>query len=44
LKIEGVSEGQSGTKEGYVYSQEAILKKQYKRVFKLIKLADSMLQ
>jgi hypothetical protein len=31
-------------KEGYVYSQEAILRKQYKRVYKLIKLADCMLQ
>lgn len=43
IKIEGVNEG-SANKEGYVYSQEAILKKQYKRVYKLIKLADGMLQ
>lgn len=27
-----------------MYSQEAILKKQYKKVYKLIKLADSMVQ
>lgn len=44
IKIEGVNEGKTGNKEGYVYSQEAILKKQYKRVYKLIKLADGMLQ
>jgi hypothetical protein len=39
-----VNEKQSSSKEGYIYSQEAILRKQYKRVYKLIKLADSMLQ
>lgn len=44
IKIEGVNEGKVGNKEGYVYSQEAILKKQYKRVYKLIKLADGILQ
>lgn len=44
IKIEAVNEGQSGNKEGYVYSQEAILKKKYKKVYKLIKLADSILQ
>jgi hypothetical protein len=43
IKIDGVNE-RSNSKEGYVYSQEAILRKQYKRVYKLIKLADSMLQ
>lgn len=44
IKIDGVHERGSSGKEGYVYSQEAILRKQYKRVYKLIKLADSMLQ
>ena len=44
IKIDGVNEKQHTNKEGYVYSQEAILRKQYKRVYKLIKLADSMLQ
>jgi len=34
---------QKEQKEGYVYSQEAILRKQYKKVNRLIKLADSIL-
>lgn len=44
IKIESVNEEQNTSKEGFVYSQEAILKKQYKKVYKLIKLADNMVQ
>lgn len=35
-------ENKEDNKEGYIYSQEAILRKQYKRVLKLIKLADGI--
>lgn len=42
IKIDGLN-SQEENKEGYVYSQEAILRKQYKRVLKLIKLAEGIL-
>ena len=42
IKIEGLNSKEEN-KEGYVYSQEAILRKQYKRVLKLIKLAEGVL-
>ena len=44
IEIEGLTDKKASNKEGYIYSQEAILRKEYRRVYKLIKLADEMLQ